>query len=203
MVEDFQYLGSTVSDDCTTDSEIMHRIYRASQSFQALNRMLWYQRKIKISTKLRIFLSVIIPTLLYSLECTVVSQPQVDHLQRFVMKCLRIILRISVRYQQRNTSIRKKAKIPHLSTLLLQRRLRFLGHLIRMDDECLPKQLLVCTLPEGGRKPGGQKLRWNDLISRDLKRCGLSVDWRNQALNHKKWQHVVRECTTRVNVKDE
>ena len=192
-----------MSNDCTTHSEITHRISRASQAFQALNRLLWYQRKIKPSTKMRIFLSVIIPTLLYSLECTVVSQPQVDRLQRFVMKCLRIILRISVRDQQRNTSIRKKAKIPRLSTLLLQRRLRFLGHLIRLDDERLPKQLLVCTLSEGGRRPGGQKLRWNDLISQDLKRCGLSDDWRSQALDRKKWQHVVRECTTRVNEEDE
>ena len=92
VVEDFQCLRSTVSDDCTTDSEITHRISRASQSFQALNRLLWYQRKIKISTKLRIFLSVIIPMLLYSLECTVVSQSQVDRLQRFVMKCLRLLI---------------------------------------------------------------------------------------------------------------
>ena len=91
-VDDFQYLGSTVSNDCTSDSEII----RAAQTFQSLSRLLWYQRKIRTSTKLRIFLSVIIPTLLYSLECAVVSQSQIGRLQSFVMRCLRIILRVSV-----------------------------------------------------------------------------------------------------------
>ena len=119
------------------------------------------------------------------------------------MRCLRIILRVSVRDCERNTTIRKKAKMQRLSTLLLQRRLRFLGHLFRMDNKHLPRQLLVCTLPEGRRRAGGQKLRWNDLVSRDLQKCGLSDDWRDMALDHVAWQHVVRELTARVNEEDE
>ena len=109
-VDDFQYLGSTVSNDCTSDSEISHRIIRAAQTFQSLSRLLWYQRKIRTSTKLRIFLSVVIPTLLYSLECAVVSQSQIGRLQSFVMRCLRIILRVSVQDCERNTTIRKRPR---------------------------------------------------------------------------------------------
>ena len=90
-----------------------------------------------------------------------------------------------------------------LSTLLLQRRLCCLGHLFRMDKSRLPRQLLVCTLPEGCRRAGGQKLRWNDLVSRDLQKCGLSDDWRDMALDRAAWQHVVRERTARVNEEDE
>ena len=44
--------------------------------------------------------------------------------------------------------------------------LRLLGHLSRMDDSCLPKQLLVCALVGGTAvQLLGQKYRWNDLVS--------------------------------------
>ena len=72
-----------------------------------------------------------------------------------------------------------------------------------MDDNRIPKQMLVCTLPNGHRSAGGQKQRWNDLISRDLQRCGLIDVWREQAMNRKTWQCVVRESTARVNEEDE
>ena len=55
-----------------------------------------------------------------------------------------------------------------VSSLLLQRRLGFPGHLVRMDDNCLPKQVLVCMLPDGHRSATGQKQHWNDLMSRDF-----------------------------------
>ena len=72
-----------------------------------------------------------------------------------------------------------------------------------MDNNRLPRQLLVCTLPEGRRRAGGQKLHWIDLVSRDLQKCGLSDAWRDMSLDRAAWQHVVRERTGRVNEEDE
>ena len=44
-----------------------------------------------------------------------------------------------------------------------------------MKDSPLPKQLLVCAPMDGKRAAGRQKYRWNDLVSRDLKSCGLGL----------------------------
>ena len=167
-VSHFQYLGSVVQDNCNSDIEVDTRICRASSAFQSLSRILWFQRRIHTRTKLRIFTSVILPTLLYGLECTVLLEPQVHRLESFQIRCLRIILGISIRDMKRNTTIRKLAKQQRISSILSQRRLRFLGHLSRMGDHRLPKQLLVSALVGGQRAPGGQKLRWNDLVSRYL-----------------------------------
>lgn len=39
----------------------------------------------------------------------------------------------------------------------------------------LPREFLVCR-PDGGKwAVGGQKLRWNNGVSKDLKLCGLLV----------------------------
>ena len=66
-VATFQYLGSTVSQDCNTGAEVTSRIVKASQAFGSLTRKLWLQRRIKTKTKLCVFSSVIIPTLLHGL----------------------------------------------------------------------------------------------------------------------------------------
>ena len=170
-VSHFQYLGSVVQDNCNSDIEVDTRICRASSAFQSLSRILWFQRRIHTRTKLRIFTSVILPTLLYGLECTVLLEPQVHRLESFQIRCLRIILGISIRDMKRNTTICKLVKQQRISSILSQRRLRFLGHLSRMGDHRLPKQLLVSALVGGQRAPGGQKLKWNDLVSRDLRAC--------------------------------
>ena len=138
------------------------RIVKASQAFGSLTRKLWLQRRIKTKTKLCVFSSVIIPTHLYGLECTVLLEPEAHRLQSFVMRCLRTILSISTWDNKRNTSIHKTAKQQRVSSLLSQRRLRFVGHLARMDESRLPRQLLVSALPSGKRSVGGQKSRWND-----------------------------------------
>ena len=115
------------------------------------------------------------------------------------MRCLRTILSISIWDNKRNTSIRKAAKQQRVSSLLSQRRLRFAGHLVRMDDNRLPHKLLVCTLPSGKRSVGGQKCRWNDLLLRDLKKIGLGDDWRSKATDRNEWKRVVREGVETAN----
>ena len=137
-VTTFQYLGSTVSQDCSNSAEVSSRIVKASQAFDSLNHRLWLRKRIKTLTKLRVFSSVILPTLLYGLECTVLLEPEVHRLQSFVMCCLRTILFISIWDNKRNTSICKAAKQQRVSSLPSQRRLCFAGHLVCMDDNCLP-----------------------------------------------------------------
>ena len=56
VVTSFQYFGSIVSNECTSDIEISSRITKASQSFGSLNRILWHQKKIRRTTKLSISL---------------------------------------------------------------------------------------------------------------------------------------------------
>ena len=203
VVSHFQYLGSIVQDDCSSALEVDSRICKASKAFQSLSRILWYQRKIKSRTKLRILNAVILPTLLYGLESTVLHEHQIQRLQSFVMRCLRIILGVSVRDMKRNTTIRQMAKQQRLSSVLMQRRLRLLGHLSRMDDSRLPKQLLVCAPVSGSRAVGGQKYRWNDLVSKDLAKCGMSSDWRERAQSRDAWRWETKRNVEVVNAEAE
>lgn len=103
-VVEWGYLGSTVTSTCPLDKEVDFRISKASRSFTSFSKILWYQRKIKQKNTLRIFKAVVLPTLLYGSETWVVLGPHLHtcRLQSFVMRCLRIILGVSMHEKVRN-----------------------------------------------------------------------------------------------------
>ena len=60
-------------------------------------------------------------------------------------------------------------------TLLRQRRLRWLGHVHRMEDGCIPKDLLYGELATGARRRGRPQLCFKDVCKRDLKACNIDT----------------------------
>ena len=203
MVSHFQYLGSTVQNDCGMYAEVSSRLCKASSAFHSLSGILWCQRKIQTSTKVRILNSVILPILLYGLESTVLLQPHVRHLESFVVCCLWIILGVSVREKKHHTTMRKMAKQPRISSILSQRRLHFLGHLSRMLEDQLPRQLLVCAPVGDKHSAGGQKRRWNDVVASDLKQCNLTGTRREQAQERGSWRTTIQCSVEHLNIEAE
>ena len=48
VVEEFEYLGSTISLDCSLDHEINRRISKASCTFRSLYRVVWHRKRLKV-----------------------------------------------------------------------------------------------------------------------------------------------------------
>ena len=67
----------------------------------------------------------------------------------FHMRCLRRILRIPWQDKVTNKVVLEKVGIPSLYTLLKQRHMRWLGHVTRMKDGRIPKDLLYGELRQG------------------------------------------------------
>ena len=65
------------------------------------------------------------------------------------MRCLRRILGISWQEKNPNTEVLARAGLPSMLTLLRQRRLRWLGHVRRMEDGRIPKDILYGQLAAG------------------------------------------------------
>ena len=105
--------------------------------------------------------------------------------------CLRIILRVSVCDKLRNVEIRARAGVMTVESMV-RRRLQWLEHLSRMDISRVPQRLMVCCPEDGKRMAGGQKLRWNDVVSKDLKKGELLSDWRQIARDRREWKFC--EC---------
>ena len=127
---------------------------------------------------------------------------QEKKLNIFHLRCLRRIL--GIRWQDRvpNTEVLGRAGLPSIFTLLSQHRLRWLGHVRRMEDGCIPKDLLYGELASGTRSPGHPRLRYKDTCKRDMK-CSArdSQSWESLAESRDSW-HAAVDSGTKQAVQD-
>lgn len=111
------------------------------------------------------------------------------------MRCLRRILSISWKDKVTNNAVLERADIPSMYTLLRQRRLRWLGHVRRMADGRIPKDILYGELELGSRPVGRPKLRFRDVCKRDMLAIGLPPDnWEPLAEDRSKWKKSCRHA---------
>ena len=85
-----------------------------------------------------------------------------------VCVCLRRILRIPRSERVSNTEVLERAEMTGIECMLIRRQLKWVGHITRMDNRRLPKQVLFGQLLNAPRKPGGQKLRYKDTVRHNL-----------------------------------
>ena len=187
-VKHFKYLEVFLTNEVSLDTEVNARVKKASMAFRRLNKLIWYQPAIKCSTKCRLFKAVILPVLLYGSESWAPLNHHLQRLNTFVNQCLQTILGLSLFDKIRNTEIRNRANIERIETLLQRRRLRWLGHIQRMENSRLPKQLVVSKIKEGKRLHGKQKQRWHNVVNADLKSLDMVSTWRTKALNRNLWR---------------
>ena len=152
VVDKFTYLGSTLSRVVHIDDEVNARIAKASAAFGQLHG--------SIDTKLKVYRSVVLPTLLYTCETWTVYQQHAKRLNHFHTSCLRKLLKIKWQDRIPDTEVLKRAGMQSVHTLLKLAQLRWTGHVTRMPDEHLPKKILYGELQVGKRSLMGQKKRY-------------------------------------------
>ena len=82
-----------------------------------------------------------------------------------------------------------------LSTVIVRERLRWLGHVLQMKDDRLPKIVLFGQPSGATRKAGRPCLSWEDVINKDLKEMGTSWEGvKREALNRWGWRRSLRSC---------
>ena len=138
VVEDFCYLGSYLSRTANCDKECI-RIGKAASVFERLINI-WKSKNISLAVKIRLYESLVISTLLYGAESWPLSVTQMKTLEAAHHKFQRRLLGITWRDKVRNEDIRKKTGSRKLEDIIKERRLRWLGHVLRMDNSRTARQ---------------------------------------------------------------
>ena len=87
----------------------------------------------------------------------------------------------------------EKAGLPPMADILIHMNRRRLGHVERIDFARLPRQLLYSQLRDGKRNQGRLRLRFNDIVKRNLKGKNILVDsCRQRAKDRKTWRNVIK-----------
>ena len=192
-VSEFVYLGSTISSNLSLDGEITKRIAKAAFTMSKLDKRVWANNLLTSRTKIQVYRACVISTLLYGSETWTPYKVQERKLNSFHMRCLRRILGVSWERKLRDEDVLDWANIPSVYALLIQKRMRWLGHVIRMDDGRIPKDLLYGALCDGKRKRGRPKLRFKDICREDLRH--ICIDplsaWENTCMDRLKWRNSI------------
>ncbi len=183
VVENFTYLGSTISSSLSIDVEVNGRIAKAAAVMARLNQRVWNNLNLTEKTKLRVYQACVLSTLLYSSEAATYTSHE-RKLNSFRLRCLRRILRIQWQDKVPNTEVQERASMNSMFTILSERRLLWLGHVRRMDTGRIPKYLLYGELVKGTQPTGLPRLRYKDICKKDMKTVNISVNnWDSCANN--------------------
>nr|AOE48155.1 hypothetical protein [Eumigus monticolus] len=193
-VNTFPYLGSILSSSANIDSEIQHRINCAGASFARLRSRVFDNRDLNVATKILVYNSVVVPTLLYGSETWTCYRRHLKKLEQYHQRCLRRILRVTWQDRRTNTSILEETQTTSVETVILRRQLRWTGHVIRMPNNRIPKKMFYSELTEGKRCVGGQRKRYRDVLKANMKMSHIDVNnWETLALDRPSWRSLVHQ----------
>ena len=192
-VNKFIYLGSALTSDAQLDAEISNRIAKASASFGRLKDKAWERKGITLKTKLKLYKATVMRSLLHASETWTTYVRQEKILNRFHINCLKKLLHITWKDMIPDTEILERSDLPSIQTQLRRDRIRWAGHVTRMPDHRIPKQLLYCQLREGKRNVGRQMKRFKDCLKDSLKDFDIPpASWESKAKDRTTWRGLIR-----------
>jgi len=96
----------------------------------------------------------------------------------------------------KNEDIKKKTDSRTLEDIIKERRLRWLGHVLKMYNTRTARQATRWELRGYKRKPGRPRKNWVDVIKRDLKNMDLTWKEVEELANDKaEWRQLVAQCS--------
>ena len=165
QVKDFKYLGSWIATS-KKDMEV-----RIGLAWKALNKMrtVW-KSNLKRSLKVQFFRAIVESVLLYGSETWTLTKAMGKRLNGAYTRMLRVALGHTWQEHLKNGELYGKLK--KVTSELLQRRLRFIGHMWRRREEII-SDVLLWEPKEGRRRQGRPALTYVDQLRSDTQ---LTID---------------------------
>ena len=153
-------------------------------------KVIWNDKNIAISSKVRLMRSLAMSIFLYACETWTITADIERRMQALEMRCFRKLLGIS--YRDHITNEEVKARIGNaigpyedLLTTVKRRKLKWYGHVTRSSG-------LTKTV-QGGRRRGRQRKRWEDNIKE-----WTGLPWNitlRKTENREEWRKLVVKST--------
>lgn len=152
---------------------------------------IWKSQQYSIKTKLKLYQSCVFSTLLYASECWRMTKDDLDKVSVFHTKSLRRILRIFWPNKISNEELLRRCEQESMENILMKRRWRWIGHVLRRDKDDNARIALYWT-PEGKRKRGRPKITWRRTLMEKLRAIGETWDSiGRRARDRQEWRSVV------------
>ena len=119
----------------------------------------------KRKLKIKLYMTVIRPVLLYGAECWTVRKKEEQILEKTEMRMLRRIKGVTLRDKVKSVDIRKKLGVNSIQEKVREMRLRWCGHMQRMEENNEVRAVVDMRVP--GKRPRGKpRGRWMNCVRR-------------------------------------
>jgi hypothetical protein len=170
--DEFRYLGSIVTNEARIGSEIQKRVQQAEGFYQKVRKLLWndnFPRKCKIL----LYKTYFLPILTYGAVTWTTGWKEESRIQASEMKFLRSIAGVSKIERKKSKNIRRELGTERLQYRIGRERLRWYGHINRMEEDRIPRMEYEMAQQEGvTRRVGRPRDRWKNQIRRDVEERG-------------------------------
>jgi hypothetical protein len=194
VVDKFVYLGSTISRTGSLDEELNLRIQKASVAFGKLQDRVWSQHGIQLDTKIEVYNACVLTALLYASETWTVYRRHIKTLERFHQNCLRQILGVKWTSFTPDTSVLEQSGCLSIEAHLIKSHMRWVGHVVRLEERRIPKQLLYGELDRGKRPAHKPRKRFRDNTKDNLKHLHVDLgSWETIAGVRNEWRETMHK----------
>ena len=197
-VNKFVYLGVTLTKSGGGMGDMENRISKGRNAYTQLIKI-WNSNKIKRTTKLKLCKSLVLSVLLYGSETWKMTKGDERKLNTFQMKYLRRIMKIKCQEHISNEELLIRTKMKKLSTIIMKRRWKFIGHTLRGERASICNTALTWA-PEVKRKKGRPKTTWQRTVEKERNLAGWRswAEARAAAVDRSEWRRLVEVlCNTR------
>ena len=155
----FEYLGSRVQSDGEITSDVKFRMDIAQATFSSLHHV-WKDHRLHLPMKIRLYRSAVCHSLNHGCEAWDLVDRVAKMLNGFNSRCLHTIT---------NKTYRETATNPDYDLVLSirRRRMRYAGHVLRMDENRLVRRSLMAYINGGHNIPDGSLIMDCDPIPID------------------------------------
>ena len=163
QVDKFKYLGTTITSDGRSNTEIKTRITQAKIQFQKMKAILT-NRKLSIQTRKRVLQCYIEPILLYGCETWTITKTIMKRIEATEMWFLRRMLKVPWTMKETNENILRQAETKRsLINKIRKRQATFFGHVMRREKM---EHLVTTGKIEGKRARGRQREKMLDGLAK-------------------------------------
>ena len=146
-VPHFEYLGSRLQCDGSDEADVRHRLEIAQSAFSSLNH-LWADHRLSRTTKLRLYRVCVCSSLTHCCEAWTLNRTVIRSINGFNSRCLHVMT---------GEHYRETATAPAYDLVLAvrRRRLRYLGHVLRMPADRMVRCSLMALVIDASHYPTG------------------------------------------------
>ena len=126
--------------------------------------------------KIKLYMIVIRPVLLYGAECWSVRKNEEEIFEKTEMRMLRRIKGVTLRDKVKSVDIRKELGVTSIQENVREMRLRWYGHMQRMQKKKNEMRAVVDMRVPGKRPRGRPRGRWMDCVRRDMQALRITPE---------------------------